>query len=54
MSLAWVQDIGGYVCRIAVASARCYDPSVMNAVGTATFAASIGLLMGAYFASKSG
>lgn len=54
MSLDWVQDIGGYVCRLVVTSARCYDPSVMTSVGTASFAAAIGLLMGAYFAGKGG
>jgi hypothetical protein len=54
MSLDWVQDFGGYVCRVAVASPRCYDPSVMMAVGTAGFAAALGILMGMYFASKAG
>lgn len=54
MSLDWVQDIGGSVCRLVITSARCYDPHVMTSVGTATFAAGVGLLMAAWFASKTG
>jgi hypothetical protein len=44
-----IRDFGGGVCRMAVNSARCYDPGTMLGVGLATLALVAALLLGAYF-----
>ncbi|MFO1149008.1 MAG: hypothetical protein U1E62_11595 [Alsobacter sp.] len=44
-----IREFGGGVCRMAVNSARCYDPGATLGIGLAALALIAALLLGAYF-----